>query len=135
MVAAVPERQGTCLLVTSRSAAGVSIRCVPADIFAEDAGFRSHITLRAGTADLSHPDSLMVSAALASSLGLSVGEPVNLLTTFGENLSGAARLTPLVVSGIYETGYQELDKTLVYGSLGLAARALSPRGSRGLSSG
>ena len=40
VVAAVPERQGTGLLVTPRSAAGVTIRCVPSDIFAVDAGFR-----------------------------------------------------------------------------------------------
>ncbi len=132
VVAAVPERQGTGLLVTPRSAAGVSIRGVPPDIFAVDPGFRSHITLTSGTADLSRPDSLLVSAALAASLGVKPGDQISLLTTFGENLSGAARLTPVVVSGIYQTGYQELDKTLVYGSLGLASRVLSPRGSRAL---
>ncbi len=132
VVAAVPERQGTGLVVTSRSAAGVTIRCVPSDIFAVDAGFKSHITVRGGTADLSRSDAILVSAALAASLGISAGDTVNLLTTFGENLRGPARLTPVVVSGIYETGYQELDKTLIYGSLGLAARALSPRGSRAL---
>jgi lipoprotein-releasing system permease protein len=132
VVAAIPERQGTALLVTPRAAAGVTLRCVPSDIFAVDPGFRSHISVKAGTADLSRSDSLLVSSALAASLGVAVGDRINLLTTYGENLSGAARLTPLLVSGIYETGYQELDKTLVYGSLGLAQKALSPRGSRAL---
>ena len=132
VVAAISERQGTGLLVTGSAAAAVSIRCVPSDVFVMDSGFRSHITVRAGSSDLSRADSLMVSAALASSLGVSVGDRVSLLTTYGENLSGAARLTPLVVSGVYETGYQELDKTLVYGSLGLASKILSPRGSRAL---
>jgi lipoprotein-releasing system permease protein len=132
VVAAVPERQGTGLLVTPRSAAGVSIRCVPSDIFAADQGFASHVILRAGSTDLSRPDSLMVSAALAAVLGVTAGDSISLLTTYGENLSGAARLTPVVVSGVYETGYQELDKTLVYASLGLSSRALSPRGSRAL---
>ena len=132
VVAAIPERQGTGLLVTGSAAAAVSIRCVPSDVFAVDSGFRSHVTLRAGSFDLSRADSLLVSAALASSLGVMVGDRVNLLTTFGENLSGAARVTPLVVSGVYETGYQELDKTLVYGSLGLASKFLSPHGSRAL---
>ncbi|HVP17817.1 MAG TPA: FtsX-like permease family protein [Spirochaetia bacterium] len=132
VVAAVPERQGTGLLVTRRAAAGVSIRCVPSDVFAVDAGFRSHITLRSGTADLSRADSILVSAALAASLHVTAGDAISLLTTFGENLGGAPRLTPLIVSGVYETGYQELDKTLVYGSLALARRSLSPRGSRAL---
>lgn len=132
VVAAIPERQGTGLLITAGSAAGVNIRCVPSDIFAADPGFRSHVTVRAGTPDLSRPDAVMVSAALAASLGVSPGESMSLLTTFGENMSVAARLTPVVVSGVYETGYQELDRTLVYASLGLASRALSPRGSRAL---
>jgi len=130
VVAAIPERQGTGLLVTARSAAGVTIRCVPADVFSLDTGFRSHVSVKSGSADLSRPDTLMVSAALAESLGVVVGDSISLLTTFGENLSGAARLTQVLVSGVYETGYQELDKTLVYGSLGLAAKVLSPRGSR-----
>ena len=132
VMAAVPERQGTGLLVTPRSAAGVSIRCVPAEVFAIDAGFRSHITLQSGKADLSRANSILVSAALAASLQVAAGDEISLLTTFGENLSGAPRLTPVVVSGVYETGYQELDKTLVYGSLALAQRSLSPRGSRAL---
>jgi lipoprotein-releasing system permease protein len=132
VVAAIPERQGTALLVTPTGAAGVTLRCVPPDIFAADPGFRSHVSVKAGTADLSGSGTLLVSSALASSLGIRAGGRVSLVTTFGENLSGAARLTPLVVSGIYETGYQELDKTLVYGSLQLASKALSPRGSRAL---
>ncbi len=132
VIAAVPERQGTGLLLTATSAAGVTVRCVPSDIFAVDPGFRSQIMLRSGSLDLSRPNSLLVSAALASSLGVAPGDTVNLLTTFEENLSGAPRLTSVVVTGIYETGYQELDRTLVYGSLALAARALSPRGSRAL---
>jgi lipoprotein-releasing system permease protein len=47
-------------------------------------------------------------------------------------MSGLPRLTPLRALGIYETGYQDLDKTLVYAPLGVAARILSPRASRAL---
>jgi len=132
VVAAVIERQGTGLLVSRTAASAVSIRCVPSDIFVEDPGFSSNITIRGGSSNLSQPDLILVSAALAASLGLNVGDRVNLLTTFGENLSGATRLTALTVGGVYETGYQELDKTLVYGSLELASKVLSPRGSRAL---
>ena len=130
VTAAVPERQGTGLLVTARSASGVSVRCVPPDVFSRDPGFRSNVTIRAGTARLDNPNVLLVSAALSASLGLVPGDQVNLLTTFNENMSGPPRLTPLVVGGIYETGYQELDKSLVYAPLPLASRALSPRASR-----
>jgi lipoprotein-releasing system permease protein len=132
VVAAVPERQGTGLLVSARGAAGVSIRCVPADVFARDPGFRSYIAIKAGSSDISGADSLLVSAALASSLGVTAGERVSLLTTYDENMSGLPRLTPARVAGIYETGYQELDKTLVYAPLALSARLLSPQSSRAL---
>lgn len=130
VTAAIPERQGTGLIVTARAAAGINVRCVPADVFSRDPGFRAYVTLRAGSLDLSRPDVILVSSALASSLGLAPGDSVNLLTTFGENMSGPPRLTPLVVGGVYETGYQELDKTLVYAPLALASTALSPRASR-----
>ena len=128
---AVGERQGTGMLVAGSGAAGVSIRAVPLDVFSRDPGFARYVTFTAGTPDLAG-DSLLISAALAGSLGISHGETVNVLTTWGEGLSGPPRLTPLRVTGIYETGYQELDKTLVYTSLGVAERILSPRASRAM---
>ncbi len=42
-------------------------------------------------------------------------------------MSGPPRLTTVHVMGVYETGYQELDKTLAYASLALADAVLSPR--------
>lgn len=132
VVAAIPERQGTAMLVSAHGAAGVSIRCVPPDVFSRDPGFRSFVTMKAGSADLARADSLLVSSALAASLGIAPGDTVNVLTTFGEGMSGLPRLTPLRAVGIYETGYQDLDKTLVYAPLGVAARILSPRASRAL---
>ena len=130
VVAAVPERQGTALLVSSRGAAGVSIRFVPPDVFARDSGFRSFASVHAGSSDLSRTDTLLASSAMAASLGIKAGDKVTLLTTFGEDMSGLPRLTPLTVAGIYETGYQELDATLAYAPLALADRVLSPRAVR-----
>jgi lipoprotein-releasing system permease protein len=132
VVAAVPERQGTGMLVGGRGAAGVSIRCVPPDVFQLDPGFRSFVSITAGAADLSRADAILLSAALAASLGVSPGDTVNVLTTYGGDMSWPPRLTPLRVTGIYETGYQELDKTLAYASLAAAPRILSPRASRTL---
>ena len=51
VIAAVPERQGTGL-VSKSGAAGVSIRCVPPDVFSRDKGFSSYVTITAGSADL-----------------------------------------------------------------------------------
>ena len=132
VLAAIPERQGTAMLVSAHGAAGVSIRCVPPDVFSRDSGFRSFVTIKAGSADLMRPDSLLVSAALAASLGIAPGDAVNVLTTYGEGMTGLPRLTELRAAGIYETGYQDLDKTLAYAPLGIASRILSPRAARTL---
>jgi len=130
VVASVPERIGTAMIVSDRGASGVSIRFVPADIFQRDRGFRSYVTVRAGTASLERIDSLLLSSALAGALGVSAGDSVSVLTTWGENLSGPPRLTPVTVTGIYDTGYQELDSALAYAPLALADRVLSPRAAR-----
>ena len=132
VVAAVPERQGTALIVSSHGASGASVRFVPPDAFARDAGFRSFMSLRAGSADFTRTDSLLASSAMAASLGIKAGDRVTLLTTYGEDMSGLPHLTPLTVVGIYETGYQELDAALVYAPLALADRVLSPRAVRTL---
>ena len=132
VTAVVPERQGTGMLVGPHGAAGFGIRCVPSDIFQRDGGFRSIVSITAGSGDLSRDDAILLSGALAGSLGASLGDTVSVLTTYGGDMSGPPRLTPLRVTGIYETGYQELDKSLAYASLAAAPRLLSPRASRTL---
>jgi lipoprotein-releasing system permease protein len=132
VVTAVPERLGTAMIVSPRGASGVSIRFVPPDLFQQDKGFRSYVTIREGDAGLDGPDTVLVSAAMAGSLGISSGDTVSILTTWGENLSGLPKLTPVRVSGIYDTGYQELDAALAYAPLALADRILSPRAARAM---
>jgi lipoprotein-releasing system permease protein len=132
VVAAVPERLGTAMIVSARGATGVSIRFVPPDLFNLDKGFRAIVAIREGDAGLAQPDSLLVSSAIAASLGVSAGDTVSVLTTWGENLSGPPRLTPVRVSGVYDTGYQELDAALAYAPLALADRILSPRAARAM---
>ena len=124
---AVPERQGNGLLVSAHGAAGVTVRFVPSDLPATDPGFRSYVTLDEGKADLSDPHGILVSKALAQTLGVGAGQDLSLLTTWGQSMSGPPRLTTVHVAGVYETGYQELDKTLAYASLALADAVLSPR--------
>jgi len=132
VVAAVPERIGTAMIVSSRGASGVSIRFVPPGLFSLDKGFASYVVLREGDAGLDQPDTVLVSSAMAASLGVRAGDRVNILTTWEENLSGPPRLSPVKVAGIYDTGYQELDATLAYAPLALADRILSPRAARAI---
>ncbi len=130
VAAAVPEREGTAMLVGKQGAAGVSIRFVAPAEFARDAGLHSYMSVKSGTADLAGGNSLLVSVALARWLGIAAGDEINVLTTWSDSLNGPPRITLLPVSGIYETGYQELDARLVYAPLVLADRLLSPRSSR-----
>jgi lipoprotein-releasing system permease protein len=125
-----PERQGTAMMVSSTGAAGVTIRGMPEGFLDRDPGLRSLVTLRSGTGDLSDPAGVLLSTALARTLGVSTGDTVNILTTWGEGFSGASRLSPVRVAGIYETGYQELDAAVAYAPLATAGRVLSPRASR-----
>jgi lipoprotein-releasing system permease protein len=130
VTSATPERQGTGMVVSAAGAAGVTLRCVPADMFSRDAGFRSYVTLRSGSGDLAAGDAVLLSAALARTLAVATGDTVSILTTWGADFSGAPRLTSVRVGGIFETGYQELDASLVYAPLSLALKILSPRASR-----
>ncbi len=132
VVAAVPERIGTAMIVSSRGASGASIRFVPPGLFSLDKGFGSYVVLREGESGLDKPDTVLVSSAMAASLGVRAGDRVNILTTWEENLTGPPRLTPVKVAGIYDTGYQELDATLAYAPLALADRILSPRAARAM---
>ncbi|HEY9595124.1 MAG TPA: FtsX-like permease family protein, partial [Spirochaetia bacterium] len=120
------------MVISATSAVGATVRFVPPDVFTRDPGLRRSLTVRAGTEDLTEPGSLLVSAAMAASLGVAPGDVVTILTTFAENLAGPPRLTPVRIAGVYETGYQELDAALAYAPLALGDRILSPRASRAL---
>ncbi len=130
VVASVPERVGTAMIISARGATGASIRFVAPDIFQRDPGFRTYVTVRQGTPGLDRPDTMLVSTAMASALDVAPGDVVSVLTTWGEDMSGPPKLTPVTVSGIYDTGYQELDASLAYAPLALADRILSPRAAR-----
>ncbi|MGO9309722.1 MAG: ABC transporter permease [Spirochaetia bacterium] len=132
VVAAVPERIGTAMIVSAGGASGASIRFVPPDLFSRDKGFRAFVSIREGDDRLDRPNSLLVSSAMAASLGVRAGDMVSVLTTWEENLSGPPKLTPVRVSGVYDTGYQELDATLAYAPLALADHVLSPRAARAM---
>lgn len=131
VLAAVPERQGTGLVSSGRAAAGVTIRFVPPDVFTRDPGFGAFVSIREGSADLKG-EAILLSIALAGSLGVRTGDTVNVLTTWAGSVSGPPRLARFSVAGLYETGYQELDKSLAFAPLASAAGILSPRSSRTL---
>jgi lipoprotein-releasing system permease protein len=130
---ALVEHQGLGLAAGPKGRSAVTIRAVPAELYAEDDGFRRYFRLEAGGFELASAGSLLLGRELAARLGVGVGDSLRLLTLRGPGsaLPGGRGL-PLVsrftVRGIFSTGYQELDKLWVYVPLSSAGRLLGGSG-------
>jgi lipoprotein-releasing system permease protein len=130
--AATAERQATVLLAFGQRSAGVTLRCVDPAQFARDEGLHRYLSATEGSLDLAQPRTVLISAALARTLGARTGETVLAVAGLAGEAMVLPRVTRLVVGGVYETGYQELDKAVAYASLADADAALPPRGARTL---
>jgi len=128
--AATAERQATVLLAIASRSAGVTLRCVDPVSFARDEGLHRYLSATAGSLELAQPRTVLISAALARTLGARPGDTVLAVAGLNGEATVLPRVTRLTVGGVYETGYQELDKTVAYAALADAAAALPPRGAR-----
>jgi lipoprotein-releasing system permease protein len=131
VVEVIPERQGTGLLASSGASAGITVRFVPPGLISGSPGMRKYFRIASGTAELGE-GRILVGSAVADRLGAAVGDRLVLLTPFSENGQGPPRLTPVTVGGIFDTGYQELDKLYAYAALPASWSMVSPRASRTL---
>ena len=127
----IPEQQGVGLLyipgrgtaasepgrspASSPERTAVTVRAVPPSLYREDEGFRRYFQLTTGAFDLEDPSAILVGREVAERLGVQVGDTVKLLTMA---TASSGRRIPRVASfsvrGIFNTGYQELDKLWVY---------------------
>jgi lipoprotein-releasing system permease protein len=128
----IPERQGLGLLFARGRSAGVTVRFVPPDLFSRDAGLRGFVKLTAGSSSLTDPAAILLGQSLAESIGVNAGDRVILLTPYGEEGRGPPKVTPMRVGGIFQTGYQELEKLYAYAPLEASWSILSPRASASL---
>lgn len=121
-----PELQGIGLAASARGRFGASVRAVEGDIFGRNPAFASLFEVLDGTTDLSGDRSCVLGKKLASDLGVGAGDTVRLITT-KENSSGKTvpKITPLRVSGVVSSGYQELDSLWLFVSLENGFRLLS----------
>ena len=76
ITAATAERQGTVLLAVGGRSAGITLRCVEPGAFAGDAGLHRYLSVLAGSLDLDRPRTIVLSSALASTLGVAPGDEV-----------------------------------------------------------
>jgi lipoprotein-releasing system permease protein len=128
--AATAERQATVLLALAKRSAGVTLRCVDPVSFAGDEGLHRYLSATAGSLELAQPRTVLISAALARTLGAQPGDTVLAVAGLAGEAAVMPRVTRLTVGGVYETGYQELDKAVAYAALADAASVLPPRGTR-----
>lgn len=125
-----PELQGIGLASSSKGRFGASIRAVESDIFERNAAFKNLFEVLDGNTDIKPKNSCVLGKKLASDLGVKAGNTIRLITT-KENSSGKTvpKITPLKVSGIVSSGYQELDSLWLFVSLENAFTFLSPNSS------
>lgn len=145
------ERQGMGMLYSKGARSGVTIRAVPASLYSEDTHFRKYMSLLSGSFDLEAEGSILLGKEVAARLKVEVGDKVKLLTILGsgrreedasadsgaEDRQAAARaadktgyrylpmVSSFLVTGIFSTGYQELDKLWTYIPLKTGIRILS----------
>lgn len=96
------------------------IRGVDSGICGFDEGFAREIKIVSGSFDLSSPDSIVLGAYLAQSLGVGVGDAVNLLAlSGGKDVELLSQNRMFCVTGIFECGYHDIN--LAYGFVSLEA--------------
>lgn len=113
-----PELGGIGLASSGRGRFGASIRAVSSDIFQKNPSFASLFQVIDGNTDLTKKRSCILGKKLAEDLNVKSGDTIRLITT-KENSSGKTmpKITPLKVTGIVSSGYQELDALWLFISL------------------
>lgn len=111
---AVAILEGSGLLSSSTGRSALAIKGVPSSLYQEDEGFRRYFQMLEGEFDLGANDSLLVSEGIAKTLSIKVGDTVRLLI----NREAAGRCflqsVPFRVTGVFTTGYYELDQMSGY---------------------
>jgi lipoprotein-releasing system permease protein len=128
----IPERQGVALLKSRKASSGVTVRFVPPDLFARDAGLRALVSFKSGSPVLSTPHGLLVGEALAERLGVRSGDRLTMLTPYSADANSPPKVSLMTVEGVFSTGYEEIEKIYAYASLSSSWTVLSPQASRTL---
>jgi lipoprotein-releasing system permease protein len=130
VVHAAPVVHGQVMVVSSASASGAILRGVEPDDAAEVLDLE-RMMVSGRVADLRSPGpeglpGVLVGAALARRLGISVGQAVNLINPVGEDtpVGRVPKSEPFRVAGVFRSGMYQYDSSLCYVSLRAAQRFL-----------
>ena len=100
---------------TGNSETAVTIRGLDPDLYLEDNNFSRYLDILEGRFDLTGEDFAMIGSETARKLNLHPGDEIKLLT--GKTLSTGKfipKISRFTVSGIFSTGYQDLDRMWVF---------------------
>ena len=91
------------------------LRGLPEDVERLDPGFADTVELVAGSFSLEGPQSVVVGAELARSLGVGLGEEIRFVALSGGNLESLQpRESVLTVRGIFRTGHLDYDRRWIF---------------------
>lgn len=111
-----PFMEAQALMVSSKGKQGAAlIRSVPCDVMEKDSGFKKELVVRSGSFDLRDENSIILGSELARSLGVRVGDTVNLLALSGGNdvsLLDSQRI--FKVAGVFRTGYVDINSSYAF---------------------
>lgn len=110
-------------LVTGKKggATSVLIRALNQNVYEQDPGFKKEMQFISGSFDFSKKNSIVLGASLARNLGVHLGDSVNLMVMSGGsdvNLFSNDRI--FTVSGIFTSGYQEINNSYAFVNLDAA---------------
>ncbi len=105
---------GLGLLQSESGRTGVSVQALPGGIAESDPLFKKYLEILEGEFDLREEDSLLVSAPIAEQLGVVTGDELRLLTARSTSTGKyILRQSAMKVTGIFTTGYHDLDEMTV----------------------
>ena len=130
-----PFVEGQGLVYSAQGRRGVQIRGFDAESYQNDPGMRRYLTILSGAFDFGEDGrGIVLSGVVARQLGVEVGSSVKLLVSRAGGAGGGPILRPgnYTVTGIFTTGYQELDALSLYISLERADRLFRREGALAL---
>lgn len=124
------ERLGAGLAYSEQAKTGIAIRAVEPNLHTDDEGFRRYIEVLEGRFDLTGERSCVLGESVAAKLGVGPGDRIKLLTGKAfPNGTYLPKVTPVTVTGVITSGYQELDRLWVFIPYELGGRILSSESS------
>lgn len=125
---AVPITETHVLLASDKGRNAAALKGVPPGIYDNDVGFRKYFQILDGRFDLETDDSLLVSDGIAESLQLQTGDRVRMLLNREAGGRSFLQAVTFTVTGIFTTGYYELDHMTAYIGYGRAQSLFGKQG-------